>query len=689
MLEVIGGSSEAAPALLRRLPAHAVRRRHRRQAGRRRRRRRPDRCDAHRARGHQRGLRRHAHPELRPRVARRNVLRRRAHRPGRGALSGRAGAPRARRVQRAEPREVRARTCPRAASSSTTARSSRRCRRSAGRQGGGRPVHPDRRRPRQARREEHRGARGASGGDAALPEGDVPGGGPPGALRASARSSRSTRRRSLGACSRPRKRGRGTHERSEPGRLESRGAEAAADAAGHPTEPLARSHDHPSRASYATSSTAPGCAEMQADGAPCPTTDVSCDECRKLTTHPRGAAQPAAGELTRAVVPGAPASAPRPEAEHGHRDSERGTTPGAPRGARALGRPDAGPAGASRLGGEGRRSRRRPSRRPTTRRSAPRSRTAATRCSPARRSWPRCSRPTRRSSSELGEDQVVFGFWGLPAARPEEFRALAERQVTAVGIEAIEDDAGRAPVRTSMSEIAGSLAVVLGSGLLLNDFGGKGILLGGVPGAPPANFVVLGAGVLGRAAARAALGLGAHVTLLDVSVGHLREAAERLPPGVTTMLATQPNIEKALGFADLVLGAVAVHAQRAPVLVTRAMLRLMKPRTVVVDLSIDMGGCFETSRPTTSAARPTRWTASSTCAFRTCPPAPRARRPWRSPAPRCRTCRRSRTAASTRHSGSTRSWCGAPTSTAAAARASRWRGSSRSTGCPPVVEAGR
>jgi alanine dehydrogenase len=200
--------------------------------------------------------------------------------------------------------------------------------------------------------------------------------------------------------------------------------------------------------------------------------------------------------------------------------------------------------------------------------------------------------------AELRGDQVVFGFWGLPAARPEEFRALAESEVTAVGIEAIEDDLGRAPVRTSMSEIAGSLAVVLGSGLLLNDFGGKGILLGGVPGAPPANFVVLGAGVLGRAAARAALGLGAHVTLLDVSVGHLREAAERLPAGVTTMLATQPNIEKALGFADLVLGAVAVHAQRAPVLVTRGMLKLMKPRTVVVDLSIDMGGCFETSRPT-------------------------------------------------------------------------------------------
>ncbi len=207
--------------------------------------------------------------------------------------------------------------------------------------------------------------------------------------------------------------------------------------------------------------------------------------------------------------------------------------------------------------------------------------------------------PAPEEYAHLQKEQVVFGFWALPAVRPEDFRALTEHEATTVGIEAIEDDAGYAPVRTSMSEIAGSLAVVMGSGLLLNAFGGKGILLGGVPGVPPANFVVLGAGVLGRAAARAALGLGAQVTLLDVSVAHLREAASRLPSTVTTMLATLPNIEKALSFADLVLGAVAVREHRAPILVTREMLRLMKPRTVVVDLAIDMGGCFETSRPTT------------------------------------------------------------------------------------------
>jgi len=205
--------------------------------------------------------------------------------------------------------------------------------------------------------------------------------------------------------------------------------------------------------------------------------------------------------------------------------------------------------------------------------------------------------PLPQEYALVERDQVVFGFWGLPAMRPEDFRALAARGATAIGIEAIEDEAGHAPVRHSMAEIAGSLAVIVGSGLLLNEFGGKGILLGGLPGVPPGHLVILGAGVLGRAAARAALGLGAQVTLLDDSVAHLRSAAAELT-GVTTMLSTPPNIEKALSFADLVLGAVAVRGQRAPVLVTREMLRLMKPRTVVMDLSIDMGGCFETSRPT-------------------------------------------------------------------------------------------
>jgi alanine dehydrogenase len=197
----------------------------------------------------------------------------------------------------------------------------------------------------------------------------------------------------------------------------------------------------------------------------------------------------------------------------------------------------------------------------------------------------------------LRRDQTVFAFWALPTARPDDVRALLDRGVTAIGLEAIEDEEGRAPVLTSMSEIAGSLAVTVSAHLLLNDLGGKGIVLGGAPGVPPASVVILGAGVLGRSAARSAVGLGAQVALLDRDVAPLRDATRCLP-GVSTMLSTRPNVEKALSFADVVIGAAARHGERAPLLVTREMLRAMRPRSVVVDLAIDMGGCFQTSRPT-------------------------------------------------------------------------------------------
>jgi alanine dehydrogenase len=206
--------------------------------------------------------------------------------------------------------------------------------------------------------------------------------------------------------------------------------------------------------------------------------------------------------------------------------------------------------------------------------------------------------PEPNEYGQLNPRQMVVAFWGLPAARPEDFRALLDREVTAVGGEVIEDQQGQAPLLTTMSEIAGKLALTIGSGLLLNEFGGKGILLSGAPAVPPASFVILGAGVLGRSAAQAALGMGAHVVMLDRSVEHLRHACQQIGRQVPTMLATRPNIEKALSFADLVLAAVAIRGERAPLLVTRDMLKLMKPRSVVMDLSIDMGGCFETSRPT-------------------------------------------------------------------------------------------
>ncbi len=206
--------------------------------------------------------------------------------------------------------------------------------------------------------------------------------------------------------------------------------------------------------------------------------------------------------------------------------------------------------------------------------------------------------PEPREYELLRPAQAVFAFWAMPTSRPEDFKALQAREVTAIAFEGITDPHGRAPVLTSMSEIAGRLAMTIGGALLLNEYGGPGVVLGGAPGVPPADIVILGAGTLGRSAARAALGAGAEVTLLDVSVEHLRDAVESLPGPVRTLLATRPNIERALSVADLVLGAAATRGQRAPVLVTREMLRLMRPRTVVMDFAIDMGGCFETSRPT-------------------------------------------------------------------------------------------
>lgn len=199
---------------------------------------------------------------------------------------------------------------------------------------------------------------------------------------------------------------------------------------------------------------------------------------------------------------------------------------------------------------------------------------------------------------QLHSGQTVLAFWALPAARADALEELCRRGVTAIGLEVIADADGHAPALMAMSEIAGSLAVVVGAGLLLNEFGGKGILLTGAPGVPPANTVVLGTGVLGQAAARAAVGLGAEVLLLDSDIGQLRRALERMPRPVPTMMATPYTIERALAFADLVIASPASRGERSPVLVTRQMLRRMKPRSVFMDFAIDMGGCAETSRPT-------------------------------------------------------------------------------------------
>jgi alanine dehydrogenase len=154
------------------------------------------------------------------------------------------------------------------------------------------------------------------------------------------------------------------------------------------------------------------------------------------------------------------------------------------------------------------------------------------------------------------------------------------------------------PVLRPFSQIGGMMAAQTAARLLQNNWGGKGILIGGVPGVPPAEVVIIGAGVVGRNAARGFLGLGAHVTMIDININALQRVADHCP-GVATMVSTKRNIERATAYADVVVGAVLKPGERAPVLVTREMVQAMKPRSVIIDVSIDEGGCVETSRPTT------------------------------------------------------------------------------------------
>ena len=210
----------------------------------------------------------------------------------------------------------------------------------------------------------------------------------------------------------------------------------------------------------------------------------------------------------------------------------------------------------------------------------------------------RLSPPTPEECESFQPGQVVISAWHLAVASEDYFTRLLENKVTTVGYEIIEDDSGHAPVLEAMSEIAGRLAVTIGAGLVLNEFGGKGLLVGGAPGIPPASMVILGAGTLGCEAAKFARGIGAHVLVLDNDINALRRVQSMTADEVPTMIATRPRIENALTFADILVCSVAVHGERTPILVTRDMLKLMKPRSVIMDLSIDQGGCCETSRPT-------------------------------------------------------------------------------------------
>ncbi len=199
----------------------------------------------------------------------------------------------------------------------------------------------------------------------------------------------------------------------------------------------------------------------------------------------------------------------------------------------------------------------------------------------------------------LRSEQILMCSQHLAVAQKNTVLTLLDKKITAVGVELIEDETGNLPVVTPMSEIAGQLSVILASSYLASQRGGRGILLGGIPGVPPANIVILGAGTVGKHAAIAGRGLGAEIVVLDNDVKKLREVAQSGIPKMVTGFANIHNLKKAVAFADVLIGAVLIHGgERAPHIVTREMVKSMKPRSVIIDISIDQGGCVETSRPT-------------------------------------------------------------------------------------------
>jgi alanine dehydrogenase len=213
------------------------------------------------------------------------------------------------------------------------------------------------------------------------------------------------------------------------------------------------------------------------------------------------------------------------------------------------------------------------------------------------------ARPMDEELGLLGHGAAVAGFLHLPSADQRKVDALLENEITTIAYEQIQVDGGVRPVLRPLSEIGGRIAAQIAAHLLQNDAGGKGILLGGMPGVPPAEVVILGAGVAGFSSARAFLGAGAQLTVLDTNTDALARVHDRFP-GVATLLSNKANILRTCSFADVVVAAAAEPGQAAPLLITRETLKAMKPRSLVIDLSIDQGGCLETSRPT-SHDRPT------------------------------------------------------------------------------------
>jgi alanine dehydrogenase len=206
-------------------------------------------------------------------------------------------------------------------------------------------------------------------------------------------------------------------------------------------------------------------------------------------------------------------------------------------------------------------------------------------------------RPIQEELEFLRPGSALAGYLLLASARQDKIDNLLNAKVTSIAFEQIQLADGSLPVLRPFSEVCGLMTAQIAARLLQSNLGGKGILLSGVPGVPPAEVVIIGAGVVGTNSARAFIGFGAHVTVLDNSMEALQKINDRYP-SIVTMISTDRNIERVCSFADVVVGAVLIPGKRSPIVVPRSIVQKMKPRSVIIDVSIDMGGCFETSRPT-------------------------------------------------------------------------------------------
>ncbi len=209
------------------------------------------------------------------------------------------------------------------------------------------------------------------------------------------------------------------------------------------------------------------------------------------------------------------------------------------------------------------------------------------------------SAPTLEELEVIRRDKTVMAFFHMAVAERPLFEQLLQNEITSIGYEVIETMDGALPVLLPTSEIAGQMSVFIASHLLESENNGRGVLLGGAPGIPPASVVILGAGTVGTWAAQTAVANGAHVMVLDSDVQKLRRLMSQLGNRIVTAVADTHNIERAVRHADVLIGAVLIRGGKTPHLVSKRMVETMKPGSVIVDVSIDQGGSVETSRPTT------------------------------------------------------------------------------------------